>query len=239
MNESHYNLSEYRRSSGETSAVELTNTMVRKVYLWMCAALALTGFTAYMVAGTPDFVRFVFGGKWTFLLLVLFELGLVVWLTAAINRLSSFAAVALFGLYSIVNGVTLSSIFLVYEIGSLTSAFVSAAAVFGVMAIYGSFTRKDLTKIGSICMMAVLGLIIALLINMFLKNTMVDMLISGVGVLIFTGLTAWDAQKIKDLLGGAGENETTSKMAVLGALTLYLDFINLFLYLLRFFGRRD
>lgn len=234
---SNYNLSEYHRSVGD-AAVEMTNTMVRKVYLWMCAALALTGLTAYMVAGTPDFVRFVFGGKWTFLLLVVAEFALVIWLTAAIDRLSSFAAVALFGLYSIVNGVTLSSIFLVYELGSITSAFISSAAVFGVMAVYGSFTRKDLTRIGGICLMAVLGLIIAILVNLFLKNTLIDMLISGVGVLIFTGLTAYDAQKVKNLLSGAQENEVTSKMAVLGALTIYLDFINLFLYLLRIFGQK-
>jgi FtsH-binding integral membrane protein len=144
----------------------------------------------------------------------------------------------MFALYSVLNGVTLSSIFLVYEIGSIATTFFVAAGTFGAMAIYGSVTKKDLTKVGNLCMMAVIGLIIATVVNLLIRSTMADMIISGVGVLVFVGLTAYDAQKIKNMLYGAEESEMTNKIAVLGALSLYLDFINLFLYLLRFFGRR-
>ena len=144
----------------------------------------------------------------------------------------------MFALYSVLNGVTLSSIFLVYEIGSIATTFFVTAGTFGAMAIYGSVTKKDLTKVGNLCMMAVIGLIIATVVNLLIRSTMADMIISGVGVLVFVGLTAYDAQKIKNMLYGAEESEMTNKIAVLGALSLYLDFINLFLYLLRFFGRR-
>lgn len=221
------------------SAVETaTNTMIRKAYFWMCAALAITGLTAYYTAITPAVLNWVFAGKWTIIGLIVAEFALVIGLTAAFHKMSAMMATLMFCLYSVINGLTLSSIFLVYSINSISTAFFTSAATFGVMAIYGSVTKKDLTRLGSLCFMAVIGLVIAMLVNIFLQNSVLDMIISGVGVLVFVGLTAWDAQKIKAMLYNAEENEATTKLAVYGALSLYLDFINLFLYILRIFGSR-
>jgi FtsH-binding integral membrane protein len=204
----------------------------------MTAALAITGLVAYYVAGSQAILSALFSNGWTIFVLFFAEIGLVIGLSAAINKISALTATLMFALYSVLNGVTLSSIFLVYEIGSIATTFFVAGGTFGAMAIYGSVTKKDLTKVGNLCMMAVIGLIIATVVNLLIRSTMADMIISGVGVLVFVGLTAYDAQKIKNMLYGAEECEMTNKIAVLGALSLYLDFINLFLYLLRFFGRR-
>lgn len=236
MNSNYYN-TPYPNIYGSVSET-VTNKMVRNVYLWMTAALAITGLVAYYVAGSQAILSALFSNGWTILVLFLAEIGLVIGLSAAINKISALTATFMFALYSIINGVTLSSIFLVYEIGSIATTFFVAAGTFGAMAIYGSVTKKDLTKVGNLCMMAVIGLIIATVVNLLIRSTMADMIISGVGVLVFVGLTAYDAQKIKNMLYGAEESEMTNKIAVLGALSLYLDFINLFLYLLRFFGRR-
>lgn len=213
-------------------------TMLRNVYLWMTGALAITGLTAYYVSGNASLLSAIFSSGWTVLVLFLAEIGLVIGLSAAINRISALTATLMFLLYSVLNGVTMSTIFLVYEIGSIASTFFVAAGTFGAMAIYGSVTRKDLTKVGNLCIMAVIGLIIATLVNLLIKSTVIEMIVSGVGVLVFVGLTAYDAQKIKAMLYDAEDNDTNAKIAVLGALSLYLDFINLFLYLLRIFGRR-
>lgn len=236
MNSNYYN-TPYQNIYGSVSET-VTNKMVRNVYLWMTAALAITGLVAYYVAGSQAILSALFSNGWTILVLFLAEIGLVIGLSAAINKISALTATFMFALYSIINGVTLSSVFLVYEIGSIATTFFVAAGTFGAMAIYGSVTKKDLTKVGNLCMMAVIGLIIATVVNLLIRSTMADMIISGVGVLVFVGLTAYDAQKIKNMLYGAEESEMTNKIAVLGALSLYLDFINLFLYLLRFFGRR-
>ena len=236
MNSNYYN-TPYQNIYGSVSEA-VTNKMVRNVYLWMTAALAITGLVAYYVAGSQAILSALFSNGWTIFVLFFAEIGLVIGLSAAINKISALTATLMFALYSVLNGVTLSSIFLVYEIGSIATTFFVAAGTFGAMAIYGSVTKKDLTKVGNLCMMAVIGLIIATVVNLLIRSTMADMIISGVGVLVFVGLTAYDAQKIKNMLYGAEESEMTNKIAVLGALSLYLDFINLFLYLLRFFGRR-
>lgn len=236
MNSNYYN-TPYQNIYGSVSET-VTNKMVRNVYLWMTAALAITGLVAYYVAGSQAILSALFSNGWSILVLFFAEIGLVIGLSAAINKISALTATLMFALYSVLNGVTLSSIFLVYEIGSIATTFFVAAGTFGAMAIYGSVTKKDLTKVGNLCMMAVIGLIIATVVNLLIRSTMADMIISGVGVLVFVGLTAYDAQKIKNMLYGAEESEMTNKIAVLGALSLYLDFINLFLYLLRFFGRR-
>ncbi len=236
MNENTY----YPNYYGKTVGTEtVTNKMIRNVYLWMCGALAITGLTAYYVATTPNVLSWVFGNSWVFIGLIIAELALVIGLSAAINKISSFTATLMFILYSVVNGMTLSSIFVVYELGSIASTFFVTAGTFGVMAIYGSATKKDLTKIGNLCIMAVIGLILATFVNLLIKSSVLELIVSCVGILVFVGLTAYDAQKIKDMLQGAEENEMTSKIAVLGALSLYLDFINIFLYLLRLFGRRN
>ena len=236
MNSNYYN-TPYQNIYGSVSET-VTNKMVRNVYLWMTAALAITGLVAYYVAGSQAILSALFSNGWTIFVLFFAEIGLVIGLSAAINKISALTATLMFALYSVLNGVTLSSIFLVYEIGSIATTFFVAAGTFGAMAIYGSVTKKDLTKVGNLCMMAVIGLIIATVVNLLIRSTMADMIISGVGVLVFVGLTAYDAQKIKNMLYGAEESEMTNKIAVLGALSLFLDFINLFLYLLRFFGRR-
>ena len=168
------------------------------------------------------------------------ELGVVWYLSARIHRISFTSATLLFILYSILNGATLSMIFLIYTMSSIATTFFVTAGTFGVMALFGYVTKKDLTRLGSLCFMGIIGIIIASLVNIFLQNSMMEMIISYIGVLLFVGLTAYDSQKIKRLLmqDGVEINETTQKIALLGAMTLYLDFINLFLYLLRILGDR-
>lgn len=232
-----YNMgsAEYQSGVSESSA----SKVMRNVYMWMCGALVVTALSAYYVASHPGVMAMIFGNQILFWGLIIAELGLVIGLSAAINKISALTATIMFLLYSVINGITMASIFLVYELGSIGTTFLITAGTFGAMAVYGTVTKKDLSKIGSICIMAVLGLILAAVVNIFLKNTMFDMIVSGIGVLIFVGLTAYDAQNIKEMLYGAEENDTTNKIAVLGALSLYLDFVNMFLYLLRFFGRRN
>lgn len=225
-------------SYGRTGALA-ESTLMKNVYLWMCGALIVTALTSYYVATSPALLSIIFANNVTFFALIFAELGLVIALNAMINKISPMVATMMFLLYSVINGATLASIFLVYTMSSIATTFFITAGTFGAMALYGSITKTDLSKMGNILIMGLVGLIIASLVNIFLKNSMMDMIISGVGVLIFTGLTAWDAQKIKAMLYGAEENDSTQKIAILGALCLYLDFVNLFLYLLRFFGKRD
>lgn len=209
------------------------NVMLRKVYLWMTLALCITGLTAYYVAENVMLEVGAFYGC------LIAELVLVIALSHFIDKLSAAVATVMFVLYSVLNGVTLSVLFAVYTESSIASTFFITAGTFASMALYGYFTKKDLTKIGNILYMALFGMLIALVVNMFLGNEMLDYIVSFIGVLVFTGLTAYDTQKAKEALYGQEENQTTSKVAVLFALELYLDFINIFLYLLRFFGNRD
>lgn len=216
-------------------------TLMRKVYLWMTLALAVSGLTAYYIAGSERLLMSIYSNSAVFWVLLIAELGLVFTLSAAINKLSFPVAACLFAGYSILNGVTLSFIFVAYTATSIATTFFVTAGTFAAMAVVGTITRRDLSKMGSILLMALIGLIIASVVNIFLKNSMMDLVVSAVGVLVFVGLTAYDAQKIRRMMEayGDGVNDHTQKLAVIGALTLYLDFINLFLYLLRFFGRRD
>ena len=203
-------------------------------------ALAITGFTAMYIAKSYTFLEMIAQNSMMFWGLLIAEIGLVMYLSARIQRISFTTATLLFIAYSIVNGLTLSILFMVYTMSSIATTFFITAGTFGAMALFGYITKKDLTRIGSLCGMAVIGLIIAMIVNMFLHNSMMDMVISGIGVLVFVGLTAYDSQKIKQMLTGNDIeiNETTQKIALMGALTLYLDFINLFIYLLRLFGDR-
>lgn len=216
------------------------SALFRSVYLWMTLALAITGFTAMYIAKSYTFLEMIAQNSMMFWGLLIAEIGLVMYLSARIQRISFTTATLLFIAYSIVNGLTLSILFMVYTMSSIATTFFITAGTFGAMALFGYITKKDLTRIGSLCGMAVIGLIIAMIVNMFLHNSMVDMVISGIGVLVFVGLTAYDSQKIKQMLTGNDIeiNETTQKIALMGALTLYLDFINLFIYLLRLFGDR-
>lgn len=214
--------------------------LMRKVYVWMALALVITGLCAWGVATSPALVQMVYGSQATIWVLFLVELGLVWYTTARIDRLSLSTATTLFIIYSALNGVTLSSIFMVYTMTSIAKVFFITAATFGATALYGYVTKADLTKFGHLFMMALIGLIIATLVNLFMRSAMLDMVLSYVGVLLFVGLTAWDSQQIKRALAmQPGLDETSQKVALLGALSLYLDFINLFLYLLRIFGRSD
>ena len=216
------------------------SALFRSVYLWMTLALAITGFTAMYIAKSYTFLEMITQNSMMLWGLFIAEIGLVMYLTARIQRISFTTATLLFIAYSIVNGLTLSVLFMVYTMSSIATTFFITAGTFGTMALFGYVTKKDLTRIGSLCGMAVIGLIIAMLVNMFLHNSMMDLVISGIGVLIFVGLTAYDSQKIKQMLTGDDIeiNETTQKIALMGALTLYLDFINLFIYLLRLLGDR-
>ncbi len=214
--------------------------LMRKVYLWMTLALVITGVTAYGVANSPGLMMTIATNQILFWGLIIAEFGLVFAISAAINKLSLTTATLLFILYSVINGATLSFIFAVYTMSSIASVFFITAATFAVMAFWGYTTKTDLTSMGKILIMALIGIIIATIVNIFLKSTGLEMIVSYLGVLIFVGLTAYDSQKIKQMLLMAPDaGESAQKIALLGALSLYLDFINLFIYLLRIFGRRE
>lgn len=215
--------------------------LMRKVYVWMTLALVLTGITAFGVASSPSLMMTIFQTPAIMWGLIIAELAIVIAISAAINRLSLTTATLLFVLYSVLNGATFSLIFAVYTMSSIANVFFITAGTFGVMAAYGYFTKRDLSSWGKLLLMALIGLIIATLVNVFLvKSTGFDLILSYAGVLIFVGLTAYDTQKIKQMLAMQTDmGEGAQKVALLGALSLYLDFINLFLYLLRIFGKRE
>ena len=215
--------------------------LMRNVYVWMTLALAITGMTAYYVSMNPGWMQAIAENTILFWGLIIGELAVVIMLTARIHKMSFMTAGAMFGLYSILNGVTMSFIFLAYTATSIATTFFITAGTFAAMSFVGFFTKKDLSTFGRIALMALIGLIIATLVNMFMQSSMLSLIISYVGVLIFVGLTAYDTQKIKMMLlqYGTDRNDTTMKIALMGSLALYLDFINLFLYLLRIFGNRD
>lgn len=231
----------YQRSYDERS-LELSEAfpvLMRKVYVWMAFALLITGMTAYYVATSPTLMNAILTNKVLFWGLLIAELALVFGVSAAINRLSLLTATLMFLLYSVINGATLSVIFLIYQLTSIATVFFITAGTFGTMAVIGYTTKADLSSMGRILFMALVGIIIATLVNLFIKSDGLTMILSYLGVLVFVGLTAWDSQKIKQMLLQATDvDEGTQKIALLGALTLYLDFVNLFIYLLRIFGKR-
>ena len=212
-----------------------------RVFVRMFAALMVTAVTAVWVVYSPALQRAIFGGGFLMFGLLIGQIVLVMAVSAGINRLSAGSANALFFLYAALNGLTLSVIFFAYDLGTVYLAFGVTALTFGVMALFGILTKRDLTKIGSLLLMGLFGIIIASVVNIFLRSPAMDYLICYAGVLIFTGLTAYDAQRIKNMLGhavGDGNQNAVAKISVIGALTLYLDFINLFLKILRLLGRR-
>lgn len=227
---------QYTRSYAPTTSFPV---LMRKVYTWMTLAMVITGITAFGVATTPSLIYAILANKILFYGLFAAEIGIVWYLSSRINSLSLATATLMFIAYSVINGATLSVIFLYYTMESIGMVFFITAATFGVMSLVGYFTKTDLTKIGGILFMALIGLIIASVVNMFMHSSGLQMVISYVGVLIFVGLTAYDSQKIKQmLLTQEAADEGAQKLALLGALSLYLDFINLFLYLLRILGNR-
>lgn len=211
----------------------------RAVYKWMTVGLVASGLTAWWTVESGLY-KVVFSG-FNFLFLAIGELVLVGVLSARIDKFSSMTAKVLFIAYSVLNGLTLSSIFLAYTISSIQIVFFLTAGMFGGLAFFGTMTKMDLSKIGSICMMGLWGIVLAIIVNIFLKSGPLDWAISFIGIFIFTGLTMWDAQKIRlmaENASGLGDRSVTHRLAILGALALYLDFINLFLMLLNLFGRR-
>jgi uncharacterized protein len=225
----------------KTRAEVLVSDYVRSVYNWMGIGLALTGFVAYYVSTNESLIRLVFGNPLLLIVLFIAEFGLVFSIAGMVNRMSAGTATALFVIYSGLNGVTLSTIFLVYAQSSIVSTFFICAATFIACSLYGWVTKKDLTSLGGFMVMGLIGIIIASLVNLFIKSSSVSMIISYIGVFVFVGLTAYDTQKIKNMAMTQPANldgAVIRKGAILGALSLYLDFINLFLMLLSILGQR-
>jgi FtsH-binding integral membrane protein len=241
MNYQDFELKEYSSANERLwEASQAFPVLMRNVYVWMTLALAITGFTAYGVATSPGVMQAIYSNPVLFWGLIIAEFALVFGVSAAINRLSLTFATLMFVLYSVINGALLSYIFILYTTSSISTVFFITAGTFAAMAIIGYTTKTDLSSWGKILLMALIGLIIATIVNVFIKSTMFNLILSYVGVLIFVGLTAYDSQKIKQmLLQTPDASEGAQKIALLGALTLYLDFINLFIYLLRIFGKRE
>ena len=221
----------------EIAQVKVKNTFLSRVYGWMTLALVISGVTAFLAATNETIIRLTIGNGFGFLILAVAELALVWWLTASIHKISSGAAFFAFILYSVLNGVTLSSIFLVYKIESIFMVFFISAGMFAAMAVYGTVTKSSLSSFGKFFAMALVGIIIASLVNFLLRSPMLDWFLSIITVVIFTGLTAYDAQKMLAVSNNASDDEVFKKASVIGALELYLDFINIFLAMLRLFGR--
>ena len=218
---------------------EVVNSVMKSVYLKMTFAILITAFislgTAYLA---PGFAATLATNSWVYWGLAIAEIGIVIYLSARLNSMSSTTATLLFYVFAILNGLTLSLIYYMYTEQSIATTFFVTAGAFGAMSVYGYVTKTDLSKFGSILVMALFGLIICILVNLFMKSSTLEWIISGVGVLIFTGLTAWDTQKIKRMVE-LNPTAADGRLATIGALSLYLDFVNLFLYLLRFLGNRD
>jgi uncharacterized protein len=218
-------------------AAERVNAFLRSVYGWMCAGLAITAVTASFVAASPGLSLAVATNRLLFWGLVIAQLGIVFALSARVDRLAASTAALLFVVYSGLTGVTLSLVLLAFTGESIATTFVVTGGMFGGLALYGSATRRDLSGLGSFLFMGLIGVVLASVVGMFWQNDALQFLISFIGVIVFTGLTAYDAQRLKAMALAMPAGQTGS-YAVVGALTLYLDFINLFLFLLRFLGNR-
>lgn len=215
-------------------------TLLQQVYGWMASGLALTGLVAWYVSQSETLMALIFGQQFVFMGLILVELALVFGLSWGLSRMSAALATTGFVLYSAISGATLAAVFLVYTTESIASTFLVTACVFGAMSIYGYTTQRDLSSWGSLLFMGLIGVILASVVNIFLQSTAMYWVITYAGVLIFVGLIAYDTQKLKQLSNriDGRDSEMFQKMVILGALSLYLDFINLFLYLLRLLGKR-
>ena len=222
------------------SRVEVSErSFLTQVYFWMAMGLALTGFVAAWVAQTPGVMAALMQNTFSMLVLVFIQIGIVMWLSSRIAQLSVMAATVGFSIYATLNGVMFSTIFLVYTGASIALTFMVTAGTFALVSVYGFVTKRNLTSAGSFCAMALIGIILASLVNLFFKSSVLYWILTYAGVAIFIGLTAYDTQQLKQIhRQGFGSQEMTQKIALLGALKLYLDFINLFLLLMRVMGRR-
>ena len=233
-----------RFSRSNDSIVQRTGsglqTFMAQVYGWMTVGLLLTAFVALYVASSEALLSMIFSSKVVFFGLIIAQLGLVFVLSGMVHKMSGAMATSLFMLYSVLTGVTISSVLLVYTASSIASTFFICAAMFGALSVYGYTTKRSLTGMGSFLFMGLIGIIIASIVNIFMQSSMMSMVISYAGVLIFAGLTAYDTQKLKDMGNEINQEakENMRRYSIMGALTLYLDFINLFLMLLRILGDR-
>lgn len=224
-------------ASSTTTTQAMVSSLFKSLYMQMAAALAVTGLTAYFLSQSAPFWNMLAANPSSIWFIIIAQLGLVIWLSARVMKMSMGAATIMFILYSVLTGVTLSSIFLVYNIGTIATTFFVTAGTFLAMSLVGYLTRMDLSRVGNVLYMMLIGLIIATLVNLFVASTTLYWITTYAGVIIFVGLIAWDTQKLRTLFVEYGTtDESGQKLALLGALTLYLDFINLFLYLLRIFG---
>lgn len=226
-------------ADSQITSVTKVNTFLRSVYNWMSIGLALTGFTAYTVSKSPTLLNIIYGNLIIQILLFVGVLGLVFFLSSRIQKLSASTATTLFVVYATLMGVLLSYVFIRYTGSSIVSTFFICALTFGSFSVYGMVTKRDLTSLGSFMFMGLIGIIIASVVNIFIGSPVITMLISYIGVIIFVGLTAYDTQKLKEMsltMPGNATGSMIRKATIMGALTLYLDFINLFLMLLRILG---
>jgi len=214
-------------------------SFLSQVYTWMTAGLLVTSAVAAYTTSAPSVLNLLYGNPFAIWLLFLAQIGLVIGLSARIDRLAPFTAAALFIAYAALNGLTLSALFLVYTYTSIAQAFLATAATFGVMSLYGATTKRDLSTAGNLLVMALIGFLIGSIVNLFWANSAVYWVLTYLGIALFIGLTAWDTQQIKRMSEQAHDDTTARRLAIIGALKLYLDFINLFLLLLRIFGSRD
>ncbi len=225
--------------TSNTQIIAETNRFFRKVYGWMTLGLILSGVTAFIVSHSPVLIELLFGNSLILIALLIGQIFLVGYLAGWVQKMSSTTAIFVFLLYCFTTGITLSSIFLVYTMSSISNVFFITAGMFGFMSIYGFVTHDDLSGFGRIGLMGLVGIIIASIINIWVRNSQFDLIISCISIMIFTALTAYDTQHIKamNIIGNEGTEEDT-KESIMGALTLYLDFINIFIQLLRLFGKR-
>ncbi|MBK8598902.1 MAG: Bax inhibitor-1/YccA family protein [Holophagales bacterium] len=230
---------DYSREPAAISPDRVETKFLTRVYAWMAGGLVTTSLVAWLTLSTPALLSFVLGNRLVFFGLMLGELALVAWLSGLVGRMSASTAAFVFLAYSALNGLTLSTIFLVYTSSSIASTFVIAGGTFAAMSVYGLVTSRPLDGLGSFAFMGLIGVLIASLVNIFLKSPMMEFVIGCVGVIVFVGLTAYDTRKLKIMAASVdADSEAGQKGAIQGALALYLDFINLFLMLLRLFGNR-
>ena len=224
-------------TTAEAQSQSMIASLFKSMYMQMAAALTLTGITAYFLSNSYDFIYFLYNNPSTLWIAFFAQLGIVIWLSSRVMRMSMSTATILFVLYSVLTGVTFTTIFLVFDLGTIASTFFVTAGTFFTMSIVGYVTKMDLSRVGNILFMMLIGLVIATIVNIFVASTTLYWIITYAGVIIFVGLIAYDTQKLKQIFYEYGSNdETGQKLALYGALTLYLDFINLFLFLLRIFG---
>lgn len=224
-------------TTAQSQAQSMVSSLFKSLYMQMAAALTVTGLTAYFLSQSEAFINYLFTNPSLLWICLFAELGVVMWLSARVMRMSMGSATLLFILYSVLTGVTFSTIFLAYDLGTIATTFFTTAGTFFVMSLVGYITKMDLSRVGNVLYMMLIGLVIATVVNIFVASSTLYWVITYVGVLIFVGLIAFDTQKIKNLFLEYGSaDEVGQKLSLLGALTLYLDFINLFLFLLRIFG---